>query len=181
MRRFRGTFPIRSTFSGRRAAVTELRARLGDPRLLIADRHQRVDELTARLERRVARELSRRRTRLEGLDRRLAVCHPRTVVARGRGQLEPLRTRLLASWRLRWRASRARLDESVARLEGLSPLSVLDRGYAIAMHSDGRAIRAASEVRAGDAITVRLRRGALDAAVTSVRGDSAPDDQEKTG
>jgi exodeoxyribonuclease VII large subunit len=52
-----------------------------------------------------------------------------------------------------------------ARLDAMIPLKVLGRGYAIATRSDGRAIRQASEVAAGEAIRVRVAKGVLTAEV----------------
>ncbi len=52
-------------------------------------------------------------------------------------------------------------------LEALSPLAVLERGYAIAQKVDGRVIRSAGEVGAGEPIVVRLHDGKLSATVTA--------------
>jgi exodeoxyribonuclease VII large subunit len=56
------------------------------------------------------------------------------------------------------------------RLDALSPLRVLERGYAIAFGPDGRALRHAQQVRVGDAIRARLHEGELVARVESVVG-----------
>jgi len=78
--------------------------------------------------------------------------------------------------RLRLRAGRARLGEDAARLDGLSPLAVLRRGYAIATDRDGRVVRGVEEVVVGQSLGVRLHRGSLDATVTGVRaGPPGPD------
>jgi exodeoxyribonuclease VII large subunit len=151
-----------------RASIDRFRARLSDPRFVIAERQQQVDELVARLERRLTRSLARRRMSVEALSRRLLARHPSAVLARSWVGLEPLRVRLRASARLKLRTCAAGLTEQVARLDGLSPWSVLARGYAVAVRSDGRAIRAAAEVRLGDLVGIRLHRGRLDAAVTGV-------------
>jgi exodeoxyribonuclease VII large subunit len=61
---------------------------------------------------------------------------------------------------------RLQLRTAAARLDALSPLKVLERGYGIALHR-GRALRDATAVALGDALTVRLARGALTVAVTA--------------
>jgi len=53
------------------------------------------------------------------------------------------------------------LADAATRLNGLSPLSILGRGYAIATRADGRAVRAAEEVDVGEELTLRLGRGGL--------------------
>ena len=62
-----------------------------------------------------------------------------------------------------------RLEALRTRLESLSPMKVLERGYAIVMTEDGRAVRAASEVEAGQALGVRLAEGGLDVTVRGRR------------
>jgi exonuclease VII large subunit len=61
---------------------------------------------------------------------------------------------------------RERLSRDAAKLETLSPLAVLARGYAVAFREGGRApLLSASEVRPGDGIRVRLHEGELKAVV----------------
>jgi exodeoxyribonuclease VII large subunit len=55
------------------------------------------------------------------------------------------------------------------RLEGLSPVATLERGYALVSRPDGSAVAAAAEVSSGDAITVRWRDGTRAARVESDR------------
>jgi exodeoxyribonuclease VII large subunit len=98
-------------------------------------------------------------------------------------QMEAIRTRLATSdgrlhagiARRRDRAE-ARLHERVGRLESLSPLAVLSRGYAVAWNADRtRALRDAGDVMPGDRIRVTLARGELEC---DVRGrDTTPDDR----
>lgn len=64
--------------------------------------------------------------------------------------------------------ARKRLGLAAAALDALSPLAVLERGYAIAQDKDGRLVREASSVSIGDALQVRLAKGKLDCLVNSV-------------
>jgi exodeoxyribonuclease VII large subunit len=58
----------------------------------------------------------------------------------------------------------------VGRLQTLSPLSVLGRGYSLTrLLPSGAVVRSAAQARAGDAIEVLLAEGALGARVTDVR------------
>ena len=64
----------------------------------------------------------------------------------------------------------ARLRGAAARLESLSPLGVLARGYAVCWNADRTAIvRDAASVAPGDRVHVTLERGELDCKVI---GDS---------
>jgi exodeoxyribonuclease VII large subunit len=127
---------------------------------------QRVEELTRRAETGLTRQRERSRDRLRHAHIRLSgfrwerqLDERRQAVAR---HVEALRQHLVASLE----AKRAALGQNAARLDSLSPLAVLGRGYALAWKGD-RLLRHASEVAAGDAIRLRLHQGALHATVTS--------------
>lgn len=62
---------------------------------------------------------------------------------------------------------RERLALAAASLDALSPLGVLQRGYAIAQDASGRLVRDAASVKQGDAVSVRLARGKLNTRVES--------------
>ncbi|MBK7579119.1 MAG: exodeoxyribonuclease VII large subunit [Myxococcales bacterium] len=152
-----------------RSRVDRMRARLSDPRFVIAARQQGLDELLARLERIEARRIARCRAALEETHRRLSAEDPRAVLARAHAQLSPLAARLDALARARLALSGTALGELVARLHALSPLAVLARGYAIATTEDGRAIRSAEEVRVGSGISLRVHAGQIEAQVTATK------------
>jgi exodeoxyribonuclease VII large subunit len=152
--------------------LLHLRAKLRDPRFVVLERQQDVDELRERLERRMERALHARRSQLSASVRRLQARHPRAVLSRGRVELGPLRVRLEAALRRRMERSRSELSDAAARLHGLSPLAVLGRGYAIVSRPDGRVVRRAEEAPPGSDVSVRLGHGALTARVTGVeRGE----------
>jgi hypothetical protein len=63
-------------------------------------------------------------------------------------------------------ASANQLASGAERLQAMSPLNVLSRGYALCENDTGNLIRSASQVQKGDTITVILEQGRLRAAVT---------------
>ncbi|MCM2314867.1 MAG: hypothetical protein NDJ92_06930, partial [Thermoanaerobaculia bacterium] len=79
--------------------------------------------------------------------------------------------------RARLERSRGALAGAAGRLEAVSPLSVLSRGYAIAYSLRGRKrpILDATAVALGESIEVRLRRGSLGCTVDSVMAEAGED------
>jgi exodeoxyribonuclease VII large subunit len=59
------------------------------------------------------------------------------------------------------------LGNLAARLDSLSPLAVLNRGYSITQKEDGSIIRDAAQVAKGDKLKIKLANGKLDAEVLS--------------
>jgi len=90
------------------------------------------------------------------------------VVERRAAQVERLHERLRASPRLLLERRRAALDHCGARLQALSPLATLGRGYAI-VRAGGSALRDAAAVSPGDHLDIQLAAGAVGARVEEVR------------
>ena len=100
------------------------------------------------------------RTALAQLEKRLAAVQPGTRIARARRELEALVGRRDVVMTRLLQARRAELGRVGAQINALSPLAVLDRGYAM-VSKDGAIVRDAAQVTAGDHLDVRLARGAL--------------------
>ena len=80
------------------------------------------------------------------------------------------RRMMVVTLRLRERLedARKRLGLAAASLDALSPLAVLQRGYAIAQREDGSLLRDANSVSVGDSVSVRLAKGRLTATVEEI-------------
>ena len=63
-------------------------------------------------------------------------------------------------------ARRARLSHASARLHALSPIAVLNRGYALVFAANGHLLRSSADVQSGDPIRARLADGVIEAEVT---------------
>jgi len=87
---------------------------------------------------------------------------------RTRSRLERQRERLRLAPRLLLERRRASLDHAGARLQALSPLATLGRGYAI-VRSGSEAVRTAVALKAGDALDIQLASGSVDARVEDIR------------
>lgn len=133
------------------------------------ERRTRLRELDERLQRATTQLLHRLDRQL---DHRLSTLHaqaPTRRLAAARHQLERLEARAHETLRLRAAAARARFERADAMLGSLNPRAVLERGYAIALDAQGRALTDATQVQPGDAVRVALARGEIDASVTQRR------------
>ncbi len=135
---------------------------------------------TAMMLRRALAGLSReRRERLRSVARERLYRQPLEMFQTRWQRMDDVAERFAAAMEARLARLRSRRDVAEARLSGLSPLSVLERGYAVVLDDRGRAVVDASGLRPGAKIVARLHRGAVDAVVEKVR---APDggEPEKT-
>lgn len=145
-----------------------LREQLQDPRSLMQRKSQRFDELQHRAERALRDRISSDRAALSGLKESLIRHSPQNRLLRTRAELDRLMQRQDAAIKNKLKQSRLTLGHQAQRLDLLSPLSILGRGYSITSDAQGRAIRKASEVQTGDKIQVRLHRGHLLARVETL-------------
>jgi exodeoxyribonuclease VII large subunit len=142
-----------------RATLQALRARVADPRFTLLQRQQQLDESTAQLATLVRSKIRCADLSFAALQRRLHARHPLAVTARARGAWVPLAMRLSSTMRDQMSRRSSQLSQSTARLSGLSPLTVLSRGYAIAYRLDGRAVRSSLEIDLGEPLALRLHQG----------------------
>ncbi len=149
-------------------AMVRATRQLGDPRLAIAAHQQALDDRVARLGASVRVHVKRQREVVSRTAHRLAYLHPRAVVARERAEALRLRQRIDALWSGSLERRAASLRHTTARLDALSPLKVLARGYAIATREDGRAVRGSGDVREGDVVHLRVERALVHTTVTGV-------------
>jgi exodeoxyribonuclease VII large subunit len=148
-----------------RLALERARARLGDPRRLVDERRQLVDELAARIERPLGRRLSRHRAELGTLELALSRSHPRRRIADRRAALAELGQKLGTVVRRSLGRRRAPVDALAHKLDALSPRRVLERGYSLTFRPDGHLLGSPTEVTAGDRLRVVVHAGALTAIV----------------
>jgi exodeoxyribonuclease VII large subunit len=132
----------------------------------VSRRDQRIDELDHRLNAAIQRRLRLSVQRLALLTERLRRQDVSLRIATTHRRLQRTDERLLRSSAQIISTRHSRLSRAAARLEALSPLAVLARGYALVYAADGTLLRAAEEAVAGQTIHARLARGSIKALVT---------------
>jgi len=129
---------------------------------------QRVDELVLRMETGLKRGVERGRENARRFRERLSAFRFDRQVAARRERLRRHGERLLALFRADAEKRRSTLARLAASLDGLSPLAVLGRGYALVFDESGtRLLRDAALVDPGEGVRIRLQRGALRATVSA--------------
>ena len=122
-----------------------------------------VDETTTALERAITADISRRRENINGLTARLR--HPAAQVADLKRQVTFLDARMERAIKAAVSTRALTLEGLQGRLNALSPLNVLERGYAIVNSEDG-VVHAVADVRPNQLLTVRVKDGMFDVTVT---------------
>ena len=148
---------------GRQVHVLDGRPALAGYRGRVAMRGRHAAELSHGLARVSRAQLSGKQRRLQQLRRLLDTLNLGRRFAAIRTRLVSADGRLVAAARRRQHRSLAQLRDCASRLDALSPLAVLGRGYAVCWNADRtRVLRDAAAVRPGDRVKVTLARGELD-------------------
>lgn len=123
---------------------------------------QRLDDAVSDMSTALGRIIRARQAGIDGLADRLRERDVRRVLSTQRSSLALLSTRLESAAGGSLRGGRQRLSIAISKLESISPLAVLARGYAIAFDKAGRVVKRADDVGRGDNVRVRVAQGEMD-------------------
>ena len=136
---------------------------------LIRRRQQRVDDLVYRMVHAERDLLERQRRRYDTLAAAVRHYDLRLVLAGVRRELDGKISSMAAAARNLLLQKRARLDRLTSQMEALSPVAILERGYALVFDASGKLVKDAANVKAGDDIRARVVRGEIEATVKKSR------------
>jgi exodeoxyribonuclease VII large subunit len=154
-----------------RQALTELAQHGAFARMmeLIHQRQQTLDDLTHRLELSERQLLEQMRRRWETSSAAVRHYDLRLVLSGMRKELDSGTAALASIMRNVLLQHKVRSSRLQTALESLSPLAILDRGYALIFDSDGNLLKDAQSVKVGDEISARLARGEIQSSVTKIK------------
>lgn len=156
-----------------RIHLVRLARRVSDPRRALSSVRNRLLTADADLKSLAQRRIARERSQLHRLHARLIEQDARVRLLHDRARFQSLLVRLRQCGAELLPSLRAPFAEQLARLSALSPLAVLSRGYAIALHEKtGRALLRSRDAHVEDALTIRLHEGSLRVRVVNEKADS---------
>ena len=151
-----------------RLKLERLTARISDPRRLLDRQRQTLDDLQARSAAAMAGMLAKKRTDLRTCETGLLRAHPQKRIAVQRANLVALERRLANGIASSIQPRKQALSRLHAKLEAMSPLRVLDRGYGLVRANDGKLVTRAKDLKRGQKLQVTLRQGSVVALVEEV-------------
>lgn len=140
--------------------------------LAVPDREalaQNLDAFSAAMTGALNRQLRLASQRLEGLAASSALRSPTGYLDRREKDLQLLQEKLLAAQNRELSKAQQKYVANVAKLDAMSPLKVLSRGYAMAQKETGELIRSVKQTTTGESIVVSLADGKLNASILSIK------------
>jgi exodeoxyribonuclease VII large subunit len=167
---------MRQTLAFKNQAVDLQTRRLVDPRRRLTDMVLRLDELRSRLENGVSKTFANRRMQIQILRGRMG--SPQDVIALKKHRLERSQSLLTVGLQKKLQRLQSRYQMAIGLLDSLSPLRVVERGYAMVLK--GRTVvKSTTALSVGEQVEVRLAEGEFTAEVVSL--SSRPSKGEKHG
>lgn len=130
---------------------------------------QNLDALNGAMAAALSRQLKLAAQRLDALAASPALRGPTAYLERKEKDLRLLKNRMISAQERMISASNARFVGCVAKLDAMSPLKVLSRGYAMAQTGNGELLRSIHQVNLGDSILVNISDGTITASVLNTK------------
>jgi exodeoxyribonuclease VII large subunit len=136
-----------------------------------------LGDLRLRMQQALQKTLNEARQRLQALQSRRVLTEPEQLLHVARRQVDELEFRLVQIIRRQLERGEHKVAVVAGRLQAVSPLNVLARGYSVTETRDGRLIRSADDVQPGDEIRTRLQHGEVSSQVLrSAAGGKSSDE-----
>lgn len=156
-----------------RSRLRETRRALVDPARALEAHLQRVDDLSERLQIFTRQTIGALRARAERAGGRLRIAGPDRQILRIRAAILSHESEIRHRFESQLAEARSRVAGVIGRLDALSPLSILERGYCVASRlPDRTVVRRASDLFPGDRLLLTFRAGSVQCEVERVEPES---------
>ena len=126
---------------------------------------QSLDQMTSAMAGNLSRQLKAARQHLNALACASVLQDPGAYIAQQRKNMEFLKNRLAAAQNQSVAQKQQRYIAAVSKLDAMSPLKVLTRGYSVTQTESGEIVRSAGQVKAGDRVRIRVSDGSMTAEI----------------
>ena len=133
---------------------------------------QSLDQMTSAMAGNLSRQLKAARQHLNALARASVLQDPGAYIAQQRKNMEFLKNRLAAAQNQSVAQKQQRYIAAVSKLDAMSPLKVLTRGYSVTQTEPGEIVRSAGQVKAGDRVRIRVSDGSMTAEILDQQEES---------
>ena len=130
--------------------------------------NEKFNNVYSRLYSQVSRIIERGRLQLNSLSQRPAFVNPTIQINEERMYLDRLYQDLTVNAERILEQKKQKLGVSASKLDGLSPLGTLARGFSVAKTEDGKVIRSAKQMKEGDKLSVQVEDGRIFATVDKI-------------
>lgn len=151
-----------------RERIAQLQSRLKHPGNVIQGHFQRLDELEGRLHRACQNNLLDQRRQVELLTSRVLQNTPEHEIENYSLRISALNKKLKSEMKRTIELKRNQIRSNAQLLNSVNPLQILDRGYSIAITKEGKIVKEAKSVKAGDQLITQLGKGKLISTVEKV-------------
>ena len=133
---------------------------------------QNLDSMATAMASALNRQLKAARQHLDVLSRSPALKSPTGYIEQREKSLELLKNRMISAQNQSITRKNQRFIAAVSKLDAMSPLKVLTRGYSMAQTEDGTVVRSVHQVERGERIAVSLSDGKLSATVMDIKEEA---------
>jgi exodeoxyribonuclease VII large subunit len=131
----------------------------------INQRQQRLDDLNFRLEKAERKMIEQKHRRWERASAAVRHYDVRRVLSGIRRELSSRNASMVSAIKTALLRDRGRLEQLERELKALSPMAILDRGYALVFDSSGKLVKNSAQVQEGDTVSAKLAKGSIVAKV----------------
>jgi len=152
---------IKRLFTDLNQKIEMNQSKLKSPLALLREKNQNLDNLDLRIQQQQEFILSKKRNRIEKIASEINYNNPLAKLNLISNKINLLLKNLKRSTKEKLNKNHNTLDKLLKNIEILSPLAILDRGYAIVLNEKGKAIKSSQEVSKGDLLDTRLSKGII--------------------